>query len=80
MRDVGFTDVRERVFKGPVGGGRASTQQEKAIGDLQSQNTAADWRRDRDSRSAWWSTGKDGPTGAGPGGLGMVTLWFLLRM
>lgn len=38
MRDVGFTDVRERVFKGPVGGGKASTQQEKAIGDLQSQN------------------------------------------
>ena len=38
MRDVGFTDVREKVFKWPVGSGRASSQEEKTIGDLQSQN------------------------------------------
>ena len=34
MRDAGFADVRERVFKWPVGSARASTQEEKAIGDL----------------------------------------------
>ena len=38
MRDAGFTDVRERVFKWPVGGARAGTEEEKAIGDLQYQN------------------------------------------
>ena len=38
MRDTGFTDVRERVFKWPVGSARASTKEEKAIGDLQYQN------------------------------------------
>ena len=38
MRDAGFTDVRERVFKWPVGSARASTQDEKSIGDLQHQN------------------------------------------
>ena len=38
MRDAGFTDVRERVFKWSVGSARASTQEEKAIGDLQYQN------------------------------------------
>ena len=38
MRDAGFTDVRERVFKWPVGSGRASNEEEKAIGDLQYQN------------------------------------------
>ena len=34
MRDVGFVDVRERVFKWPLGSGRVSTADEKAIGDL----------------------------------------------
>ena len=34
MRDAGFTDVRERVFKWPVGAARAGTPEEKAIGDL----------------------------------------------
>lgn len=38
MRDAGFTDVRERVFEWPVGSARASTKEEKAIGDLQYQN------------------------------------------
>jgi len=38
MRDAGFTDVRERVFKWPVGSARASTQEEKVIGDLLYQN------------------------------------------
>ena len=38
MREAGFTDVRERVFKWPVGSARASTKEEKAIGDLQYQN------------------------------------------
>lgn len=37
MRDAGFVDVRERAFRWPVGGGRASSQ-EKAIGNLQYQN------------------------------------------
>lgn len=35
MRDAGFTDVRERVFKWPVGSARAGSPEEKAIGDLQ---------------------------------------------
>ncbi|KAL6716689.1 hypothetical protein ACLMJK_006257 [Lecanora helva] len=38
MRDAGFVDVRERVFKWPVGVARASTHEEKAIGNLQYQN------------------------------------------
>ena len=38
MRDAGFIDVRERVFKWPVGSVRASTTEEKAIGDLLNQN------------------------------------------
>lgn len=38
MRDAGFTDVRERVFKWPVGSTRASTREDRAIGDLQYQN------------------------------------------
>lgn len=38
MRDAGFTDVRERVFKWPVGSARGSTEDEKTIGDLQYQN------------------------------------------
>lgn len=38
MRDAGLTDVRERVFRWPVGSARASTKEEKAIGDLQYQN------------------------------------------
>ena len=37
MRDAGFTGVRERVSKWPVGSARASTPEEKAIGDLQYQ-------------------------------------------
>ena len=38
MRDAGFIDVRERVFKWPVGSARANTKEEKAIGDLLYQN------------------------------------------
>ena len=38
MRDAGFVDVRERVFRWPVGGGRARSREEKTIGDLQYQN------------------------------------------
>jgi len=38
MRDAGFTDVRERVFKWPVSSARASTPEEKAIADLLYQN------------------------------------------
>lgn len=38
MRDAGFTDVRERVFNWPVGTAKASTPEEKAIGELQNQN------------------------------------------
>lgn len=38
MRDAGFVDVRERVFKWPVGSGRASTKEEKEIGELQYRN------------------------------------------
>ena len=34
MRDAGFVDVRERVFKWPVGGVRGCTREEKAIGEL----------------------------------------------
>lgn len=38
MRDAGYTDVRERVFKWPVGSTWTSNQTEKAIGDLLGQN------------------------------------------
>ncbi|KAL9616672.1 MAG: hypothetical protein Q9160_008495 [Pyrenula sp. 1 TL-2023] len=38
MRDAGFTDVRERVFKWPVGSSWTSNQTEKAIGDLLGEN------------------------------------------
>ena len=38
MRKAGFVDVRERVFEWPVGGGRAGTAEEKAIGELQCGN------------------------------------------
>ena len=38
MREAGFVDVRERVFKWPIGGGRAGTAEEKAIGELQLRN------------------------------------------
>jgi len=38
MRDAGFTDVRERVFKWPVSSARASTPEEKAIAELLYQN------------------------------------------
>ena len=41
MRDAGFVDVRERVFKWPIGGARANTQEEKAIGVLQYRNLQA---------------------------------------
>ena len=34
MREVGFVDVRERVFEWPVGGGRAGTREDKAMGEL----------------------------------------------
>ena len=38
MRDAGFLDVREKVFKWRIGIGRAKTQDEKEIGELQLQN------------------------------------------
>ena len=38
MRNTGFADVRERVFKWPVGSARAGSPEEKAIGDLQYQS------------------------------------------
>ena len=38
LRDVGFMDVRERVWKWPVGTNGASTEKEKALGALMSQN------------------------------------------
>ena len=41
LRDVGFTDVRERVWKWPIGSKRASTEKEKALGELQYQNMQA---------------------------------------
>lgn len=38
LRDVGFTDVSERVYKCWVGTKRANTEKEKAVGALTSQN------------------------------------------
>ena len=38
LRSVGFLDVRERMFKWRVGSGRARTQDEKEIGELQLEN------------------------------------------
>ncbi len=38
LRDVGFTDVRERVWKWQVGSKRASTEKEKAVGALLYEN------------------------------------------
>lgn len=38
LRDVGFTDVRERVWKWPMGSKRANTEKEKALGSMFSQN------------------------------------------
>ena len=38
LRDVGFTDVRERVWKWPMCSGMAVTEKEKALGDLAYQN------------------------------------------
>ena len=38
MRDVGFVDVRERVFQWPVGSARANSEDGRTIGDLQKQN------------------------------------------
>ena len=38
LRDVGFMDVRERVWKWPVGTNRVNTEKEKALGALMSQN------------------------------------------
>ncbi len=38
LRDVGFMDVRERVWKWPLGTHRVNTEKEKALGALMSQN------------------------------------------
>ena len=38
LRDVGFTDVSERVWKCLLGTKRADTEKEKAVGALMSQN------------------------------------------
>ena len=38
MREAGFSNVRERIFKWRLGGARASTQEEKAIGEMNYRN------------------------------------------